>query len=147
MKIVYYDEKHLNACAELFTKHYNTADFGCKFTKHRATIYLQELIFRPRFIGFLLLNKEQLIGFAFCHMRTWAEKDEMRIDEFIIVEAHQRQGLGTKLLEFITTYATSYRLAGITTSTNVVNLTQFYQKNDFLDHDITFLYKGITLEE
>ena len=143
MKIIYYDEKYLNPCAELLIKHYNHDDFKCQFTKQRACAYLQEHIFKPRFIGFLLLEKDQLIGFAFCHMRTWSDKDDLHIDEFILKETHQRNGLGSKLLDFINTYATSFSLAGITTTTNVIALTQFYQKNDFLEHDITFLYKGL----
>jgi GNAT superfamily N-acetyltransferase len=143
MKIVYYDEKHLKPCSEILMAHYNNNDFKCNFTKHSAMLYLQELIFKPRFIGFLLLEKEHIIGFAFCHIRTWSDSDELHIDEFLIRETHQLKGIGTRLLDFITTYATSYNLSGITTTTNVISLAQFYQKNDFLDHDITFLYKGI----
>ena len=142
MKIIYYDEKYLNPCAELLIKHYNTEHFNCNFTKQRACAYLQELIFKPRFIGFLLLEKDELIGFSFCHMRTWSDTDDMHIDEFIISEDYQNKGLGTKLLDFINTYGTSFSLSGITTTTNIIALTQFYQKNDFLEHDITFLYKG-----
>jgi len=143
MKIIYYDEKHLIPCSELLIKHYNNNNFSCKFTKQRACAYLQELIFKPRFIGFLLFEKDKLIGFAFCHMRSWSDSDELHIDEFIIKETHQKQGLGSKLLDFINTYATSFSLAGITSTTNVIALTKFYQKNDFLEHDITFLYKGL----
>lgn len=146
MKIIYYDEKYLTPCAKILMNHYNNDDFNCTFTKHRAMLYLQELIFKPRFVGFLLLEKDQTVGFAFCHMRTWSHSDELHIDEFIINENYQKKGIGTKLLDFITTYATCYNLAGITTATNVIALTQFYQKNDFLDHDITFLYKGIKSE-
>ena len=147
MKIVYYDEKYLNPCAELLMNHYNNDDFNCKFTKKRACAYLQELIFKPRFIGFLLLEKDNLIGLAFCHMRTWSDKDELHIDEFIIKDSHQKKGLGSKLLDFISTYSTRFALAGITTTTNVIALTQFYQKNDFLEHDIPFLYKGLENSE
>jgi len=153
MKIIYYDEKYLKPCAELLMKHYNNNDFGCKFTKERACAYLQEHIFKPRFIGFLLLEEEKineklatdekLIGFAFCHIRTWSDTDDIYIDEFIIEDIHQNKGLGTKLLTFINTYATSFSLTGITTTTNVIALTQFYQKNDFLEHDVTFLYRGL----
>jgi len=147
MKIEYYDEKYLKPCAELLIKHYNTDDFDCKFTKQQACAYLQELIFKPRFIGFLLFDEEKLIGFSFCHMRTWSDSDDIHIDEFIIEDIHQKKGLGTKLLDFINTYATSFSLAGITTTTNVIPLTQFYQKNDFFEHDITFLYKGLKKED
>jgi len=128
-------------------KHYNADDFGCKFTKERACTYLQELIFKPRFIGFLLLEKDKLLGFSFCHMQTWSESDDLHIDEFIIENSQQKKGLGTKLLHFIDMYATSFTLAGVTTTTNVIALTQFYQKNDFLEHDISFLYKGLKQED
>ena len=147
MKIIYYDEKYLKPCAELLIKHYNNNDFECKFTKERACAYLQEFIFMPRFIGFLLLEEEELHGFAFCHIRTWSDLDDIHIDEFIIEESQQNKGLGTKLLDFINTYATSFTLAGITTTTNVIPLIQFYQKNDFLEHDITFLYRGLKTSE
>ena len=143
MKIVYYDEQYLTPCAEIFTTHYNNTDFNCNFTTTRASTYLEELIYTPRFIGFILLEQAQVIGFALCHLRTWDTTDELIIDEFIIQSEHQKKGLGSKLLEFIDTYAQNLHLAGVTTTTNIIGLTQFYQKNDFLEHDITFLYKGL----
>ena len=144
MKIVYYEEKHLTACALVLTNHYNHEDFGCNFTTERAATYLQELIFKPRFIGFVLLEQEDVVGFAFCHMRTWDATDELNIDEFIIQSEIQKKGLGSKLLDFIDTYAQNFFLSGVTATTNVIGLSQFYQKNDFFEHDITFLYKGLT---
>jgi len=144
MKIVYYEEKYLSLCAETLTKHYNSEEFNCNFTTERAVTYLQELIFKPRFIGFVLLEKEEVVGFAFCHMRTWDTTDELNIDEFVIQSEHQKNGLGSKLLDFIDTYAQNFFLSGVTATTNVIGLSQFYQKNDFLEHDITFLYKGLT---
>jgi len=143
MKIIYYDEEYLKPCAELFMKHYNTDEFECKFTKERACIYLQELIFTPRFIGFLLLEEENLIGFAFCHVRSWFDSEDIHIDEFIIEDIHQNKGLGNQLLDFIDTYAASLALTGVTATTNVIPLIQFYQKSDFLEHDITFLYRRL----
>ncbi|MCL1989662.1 MAG: GNAT family N-acetyltransferase [Defluviitaleaceae bacterium] len=142
MKIIYYEEQHLIPCAQLLMSHYNHEHFNCKFTQQRACAYLQELIFKPRFIGFLLLEKDKLIGFSFCHIRTWSDADDLYIDEFIIQDTYQKRGLGSKLLTFIYTYGSSLALAGITTTTNVISLTQFYQKNNFLAHDIAFLYKG-----
>jgi len=144
MKIVYYEEKYLATCTETLINHYNSEDFGCNFTTERASTYLQELIFKPRFIGFILLNEEEVIGFAFCHMRTWDTTEELHIDEFVIQSEFQKKGLGSKLLDFIDTYAQNFFLSGVTATTNVIGLSQFYKKNDFLEHDITFLYKGFT---
>lgn len=144
MKIAYFEESHLEECATIFTNHYNGDDFGCTFTTELSATYLKELQFRPRFVGFVLLKKDQVIGFAFCHLKTWSEADELQIDEFIMKDNFQRKGLGTKLLSFIYDYAKTLKLGGITTTTNVIALTDFYQKNDFLEHEITFLYKGIS---
>jgi hypothetical protein len=144
MKIIYYDEKYLNACSDILINYYNTPGFECKFTEKSAKAYLNEIIYRPRFIGFLLLDKSELIGFALAHLRTWSDGDELMIDEFILSdELDEPHEIGKKILDFITTYSKSYKLRGITTHTNVISLIQFYQENDFLDHDITFLYKGI----
>jgi len=142
MKIIYYDEKYLNICATAVIKHYNNDDFGCNFTHERARLYLNEIINKPRFIGFLLLDKEVLVGFALCHLKTWDTTDELAIDEFIISEHYQEKGLGTRLLDFISTYSEELNLSGITTFTNVIPLSDFYRKNDFIEHDISFLYKG-----
>jgi len=144
MKIVYYEEKYLTECATTLLNHYNSEAYGCEFTEERALAYLQELVFKPRFIGFVLLNKEVVVGFAFCHLRTWDTTDELHIDEFVINEELRCKGLGSKLLSYIETYANSFFLTGMTATTNVIGLAQFYQKNDFLEHDITFLYKGLT---
>jgi len=147
MKIVYYEENHLLNCAKLIIKQYNNSHFNCDFTLESACSYLQELIFRPRFVGFLLLKKNQVIGFAFCHLRTWSTTNELRIDEFVIAEEFRRLGNGSKLLDFIYSYANNFSLTGITTTTNIIGQINFYQKNDFLEHDITFLYKGCKISD
>ena len=144
MKIIYYDERHLTACSNLLIAHYNHADIGCEFTEEKATSYLQEIIFKPRFVGLLIFEKKTLVGFAFCHLKTWFDKDHLHIDELIIEKSYQKQGIATKLLAFIESYAQNYDLAGITTTTNMLAFINFYQKNDFLDHDISFLFKGVT---
>jgi len=142
MKIIYYDEKYLLPCAQLFMNHYNQSQTTDTFTKERACAYLQEHIFKPRFVGFLLLKKDVLIGFAFTHLRTWSATDDLHIDELIMDNDYQRKGLGTKLLTFIESYAKNFKLSGITVSTNAAPLTQFFQKSDFKTHEISFLYKG-----
>jgi len=146
MEIMYYEPEHLEICQELFTSIYNTEDFGCEFTRARATTYLEELTSAPRFIGFLLFGKQKLLGVALCHEKTWDQRDELYIDEFLIHPDHQQNGLGSKLLRFIEKFAKTRKLAGITLTTNALPLANFYIKNDFLEHDISFLYKGLTDE-
>jgi len=143
MKTISYDEKYLIPCAKLLMQHYNSADFNCQFSEERAGNYLQELILKPRFVGGLLLDQNNLVGFVFGHVRTWSVADELYLDEFIIDATTKKSGLDLKLLDFMTKHCTNLSLAGMTTMTNVIALADFYQKNDFLSHEITFLYKGL----
>ena len=143
MKIIYFDEGYLQDCVSLFMSQYNSEDFDCGFDKSRATAYLEEIILKPRFVGILALKKNRVLGFAFCHLRTWSEKDDLVIDELLVKTEKQNEGIGSMLLEFIESYAINYNLAGITATTNVQPLTQFYQKNEFLEHNLSFLYKGV----
>ena len=143
MKITYYEQKHLKQCATLFTEIYNSEGYNCNFDIKKSMLYLEELSQNSRFIGFLLLKKEEIIGLAFCHEHTWDQNDELKIDEFLIKENYQKKEFGTKLLNFIEKYAKNNELAGITLITNTISLTNFYQKNNFLEHDVTFMYKGL----
>jgi len=144
MKIIYYDENYLQDCGKLFMSQYNHPDYGCSFDQHKALLYLQEIIFKPRFVGLLVLHKKELAGFAFCHLRTWFDKDYLQVDELIIKEEFQNQGVATKVLGFLEEYGQNYELAGLTARTNVLPLAEFYEKSGFLAHEVTFLYKGVT---
>ena len=143
MEIVYYEPEHLEVCQNLFTSIYNAENFNCNFTKEKAIAYLEEFVGAPRFVGFLLFSKEKLLGLAFCHEKTWAWRDEICIDEFLIHPDYQRKGLGNKLLDFIQKFAKNRELAGITLVTNTLPLANFYTNNGFMEHDISFLYKGL----
>lgn len=143
MEIIYYDENYLQDCANLFMAQYNCLDYGCRFDQHRAMLYLQEIVFKPRFVGLLILHKKALVGFAFCHLRTWFDKDQLEVDELIIKEAFQNQGVATKVLNFLEDYAQNYELGGMTFMTNVSSLATFYEKQGFLAREVTFLYKGV----
>jgi len=144
MRIAYYEPEFFEACANLFMNNYNNEFCKCDFTELKAQYYLSELIQAPRFVGFLLLdNENKVIGAAFCHERTWWYKDELYIDEFLIQADHQRLGHGSKLLSFMQKHSKKNDLSGVTLITNNLATADFYQKNDFHNHDICFMYKGI----
>jgi len=147
MEIVYYEPKHLKDCQNLFTSIYNAENFNCNFTQEKATAYLEELVNTPRFIGFLFFNKEKLLGLAFCHEKTWAWRDEICINELLIHPDYQRSGLGSRLLSFIEKFAKNRELAGITLVTNTLPLANFYIQNGFMEHDISFLYRGLDAKD
>lgn len=143
MRIAYYEAEYFDAVKTLFLSHYNKDGYGCRFSEEKADAYLKELFETPRFMGFLLLDsQDRLIGFSFCHERTWWENDELYINEFIVSEEHQKKGYGSKLLTFMQKHAKEREMAGITLITNSIPLAKFYQKNKFSDHEIYFMYRG-----
>ena len=143
MRIAYYEDKFFDSCAHLLMEHYNNEFCKCNFTEEKAQYYISELIQNPRFVGFLLLDDDDnLIGAALCHERTWWYKDELYIDEFLIISEQQRIGFGSRLLTFMQKHSKKRDLAGITLITNNLAMADFYQKNEFHNHDICFMYKG-----
>jgi len=144
MRIAYYEPEYFETCTELLINYYNNDLCKCHFTDTKAQHYLAEIIETPRFIGFLLLDdQDNLIGTAMCHERTWWYKDELYIDEFLIHPEHQHQGHGSQLIRFIEKYAKEQELAGITLITNNLAMVEFYQRKNFHNHDICFMYKGL----
>lgn len=143
MRITYYEPEYFESCMHLLIQLYNNEPCHCEFTEFKAKAYLNELIEAPRFIGFLLLNQDNLlIGAALCHERTWWNKDELYIDEFLIHPHYQSFDYDSKLLKYMEKHSWERELGGMTLVTNHLSMAKFYQKNGFSDHEIYFIYKG-----
>ena len=143
MRIAYFTLIHLEACKDLFLNFYNNDLNKCEFTKEKADSYLTELINAPRFVGFLLLDHEdKLVGAALCRERTWWDRDELHIDEFLLDIQNENAKHGTKILKYMNRYVKERNLSGTTLITNNNAMAAFYQKAGFKDHEIYFMYRG-----
>lgn len=145
MKIKEISLNDLEQCSDLLIQAYNGEPWNNNWTTETAKKYLQEFMDSTRFIGFALLNDNNIIGAAFCHERTWWTNDELYIDELYISPNYQNQGCGKQLLQFIEQYIKDNKLAGITLLTNkYMPALKFYNKNEFTNAEhVIFMYKEI----
>ena len=144
MKTTYFDESDLDDCATLFLTHYNTVH-GCQFTKNSALLALQEIQYIPRFMGFVLKDKKEMIGFVFAHLKTWDTLDELVIDEWILaenLEEKEKEKAYFLMLDDLEKHVSAYGLAGLTFTTDCPEWAQRLTSKGFAKHQLTFFYKG-----
>jgi len=145
MKIELLEARHLQECATLLMEAYNCTPWDCHWSEEGAIRYLKEFMTNPRFVGFVIVEDNKIVGSAFCHEKTWWTDDELFVDEFYISPSYQRKGYGNTLLQHIEEYIKKKKLAGFTLLTNrFMPSVKFYEKNDFVKAEhVLFMYKEV----
>lgn len=135
----------MEACAHLLIEAYNAEPWNNHWTIETATRYLNEYFSSAQFVGFVLCEKDAIIGAMFAHRKTWWTNDELFVDEFYITPSLQRQGYGKALLAHAEEYVKSQNLAGLTLLTNkYFPARNFYEKHGFTQADhVVFMYKEL----
>ena len=124
---------------------YNNELWQCHWTIKTAEEYLNDFFDMKKFIGFVLLENEQITGGIFAHEKVWWNNSEVFIEEMFIHPDFQRKGYGSLLLDEIEKYVKENKLAGVTLSTNkYAPAPLFYRKNGFTDCEhVIFMAKEI----
>ena len=132
-------------CAEIMCSVYNNELRQCRWTIGTAEEYLNDFFDMKKFIGFVLLENEQITGGIFAHEKVWWNNSEVFIEEMFIHPDFQRKGYGSLLLDEIEKYVKENKLAGVTLSTNkYAPAPLFYRKNGFTDCEhVIFMAKEI----
>lgn len=145
MEIKELKSKHLIECADLLIATYNCEPWNFHWTKELAIRYLTEYFTSPRFVGFILVENDKILGATFGHNKTWWNNDELYIDELYIAPTYQRKGYGTILLNHLEKYIKERKLAGFTLLTNkYMPSVLFYEKNGVIKGEhILFMYKVV----
>ena len=132
-------------CAEIMCSVYNNELWQCHWTIKTAEEYLNDFFDMKKFIGFVLLENEQITGGIFAHEKVWWNNSEVFIEEMFIHPDFQRKGYGSLLLDEIEKYVKENKLAGVTLSTNkYAPAPLFYRKNGFTDCEhVIFMAKEI----
>ena len=132
-------------CSEIMCSVYNNELWQCHWTIKTAEEYLNDFFDMKKFIGFVLLENEQIIGGIFAHKKVWWNNSEVFIEEMFIHPDFQRKGYGSLLLDEIEKYVKENKLAGVTLSTNkYAPAPLFYRKNGFTDCEhVIFMAKEI----
>ena len=135
----------IGACADILCGVYNNEVWQCNWEKEIAVEYLMDYYNMSKFIGYVIEDKEWVLGAIFAHEKVWWNNREVFIDEFFIKPKFQRKGYGSLLLKKIEEYVRQKNLAGITLSTNkYAPAFKFYKKNAFIDCEhILFMCKEI----
>ncbi len=92
----------LERCVVLFITIFSEApwhDHWPSFARARA--FLADIVGMPSFRGFVAEDNGQLVGLCFGHKRRWWQGDEYFIDEFGVLPARQREGIGSQLLGYV----------------------------------------------
>ena len=140
-----YNPGDLVDCVRLLIDAYNGEPWHNHWTPETAERYLSEFVSGNSFVGFVVCEGDSVVGAMFAHRKTWWTNDELFVDEFFIVPAHQRQGYGEKLLGHAERYAKEVGLAGLTLLTNhYMPARTFYAKHGYHQADhVVFMYKEL----
>ena len=105
-------------CADILCSVYNNELWQCRWTKEVAAEYLTDFFDMKKFVGYVLVNDNNIIGALFAHEKVWWNNSEVFIEEMFINPEYQCKGYGSMLLEKVESYVLKKGLAGITLSTN-----------------------------
>lgn len=107
--------------------------------------YLLDTIKSPRFIGFVAIKDDSIIGFAVGNITIWYTGQNYDLSEICISNKLQRNGVGSALIQYIREYLKDIGVKNITllTSKDIFSYS-FYKKNNFdVVEDIRFLVKSL----
>jgi aminoglycoside 6'-N-acetyltransferase I len=135
----------IEGCARLLINAYQQPPWRYQWNYEKAMKYLTEYRSVKQFIGFVLLEGEEIAGALFAHQKTWWMNDQLFVDELFISSDKQRSGYGKKLLEHAEQYAASIGLKSISLMTNKFSPAfNFYLKLDYFHAEhFVFLFKEI----
>lgn len=131
---------------ELFYKVFTSEPWndGWKSTD-RVKEYLENIIYTPKFLGFVAIREDKIIGFILGNITVWYTGNNFYLSEMCVDNTLQRSGAGTKLMNHL---CESLKEKGV----NQIDLLtsrdmfcyDFYKKNDFkLIDDIKLLIKKV----
>ena len=115
-----------------FLKVFNGPPWNDKWTEETATDYLLDLLNRPGFIGFIGEENGKPFGFMIGNINKWWSAHEYYLNEMLVDTEHQRQGLGSFMIEKLKEYLCLQNIYKIILLTGRNSSAEaFYNKNGF----------------
>lgn len=135
----------LGGCINLLLNVFNNAPWNDNWTFQGAEKYLLDYIETPGFKGIVAEEENKIKGFIFGFRKRWWEADEFYVNEMCVEISEQRNGIGTKLIEYLENSLITEGIENITLLTNRgIPAEEFYKKNGFSEIErIIFLHKKI----
>ncbi len=125
--------KDLDECAELFIKVFSADPWYDNWISLLQAInYLGELIENPVFEGFVACEGSNIVAVCLGHRRSWWLGNEFFVDEFFVENKKQGNGIGTKMMDYVTSNLASNGYVRVILLTNKdIPAESFYLKNGF----------------
>lgn len=93
----------LDACVEIFVSTFAQPPWDevwdCSVVRER----LEQIVRTPGAFGVVIGGEEKIAGFALGFSEPWHEGTHFYLKEMCVAHDRQRQGLGTRLLDFLST--------------------------------------------
>lgn len=133
----------IEVCVNILIEAYNPPPWHYHWTKATGTKYLSEFISNNNFIGYVIMESEEIVGAMFAHRKSWWTNDEIFVDELFIKPDRQRHGYGKILMEQAERLSKELGLGGVTLLTDKYHPAKlFYEKNGYTTADhVIFMYK------
>lgn len=128
-----FSEEYLDECSELFKKVFSADPWYDNWISlDQARNYLNELIENPVFEGFVAFEDSKIVSVCIGHRRSWWMGKEFFVDEFFVENGRQGNGIGTKMMDFVTNNLAADGYNRLILLTNKeIPAESFYLKNGF----------------
>lgn len=143
--IVPMTESSIEQCIELYMSVFNHAPWNETWTYESAKERLSDLINTPKFIGFLLVDNENLIGFIAGNSKKSFAGFTFYIAELCINNQIQGKGNGSKLLGYLEQELKKKEIQSVYLLTATGGLAEtFYLKNGYeINRDRVVIKKNL----
>ena len=135
----------LSLCAAVFVYTMNDEPWYEQWSPEKAQKYLGELLDMPNALCFVAEEEDEVVGAAFCRLRTWYSGSELYIEEMFVQTEYQRRGIGCDILAYLEEYAMENGIGSIALTTDRrYPAARFFADYGFAaSPDITLMYKDV----
>ncbi len=94
----------LRAAANMMVEVYRDPPWHDIWTEKSAMLYLTEIFKCPTFLGFVMEEEGIMAAVAIGRYKTWYDGVHFILEEFFVDKTMQRQGVGSRLMDFLKGY-------------------------------------------
>ncbi len=126
----------LDECTRLYTQVFSSYPWYDNWvSSDQVRNYLTELIENPVFEGFVLLEDSKIVAVCMGHKRSWWMGKEFVVDEFLVENGRQGNGIGTKMMNFMSNTLSDHGYTRLILLTDKeIPAESFYLKNGFYNN-------------
>jgi aminoglycoside 6'-N-acetyltransferase I len=135
----------IDACVSILIATYNPPPWNDHWTEETGKRYLSDFVSNTNFIGYVLIESDEIVGAMFARRKIWWTNDEIFVDELFIKPDRQRHGYGKILMDRAETLSKESGWGGVTLLTNKYHPAKlFYEKNGYtVAEHVIFMYKEV----